>query len=364
LTATADPLIAPYDPSTIRTAVDRCLDTFLSAKAQEAASDHMPPDVVEMLREFLLSGGKRLRPLFCVYGWHAAGGRGVPPPVVQTAAALEVFHAFALIHDDVMDESDIRRGRPSLHRALESKFALHHERPQARWLGTHVAVLLGDLAFAWSGELLHTAGISSARMDRVLPVVSRMRTEMMYGQYLDLVSSRTEVPDPATSLKVVQLKTAKYTIERPLHLGAILAGASDAVLRTLSDYAMPLGTAFQLRDDLLGTFGDPELTGKSDDDDLREGKATVLVALALARADPHASSSLRRILGDRSLTAAQADTARQIIAGCGARQEVESLIRRYHAEAIRVLDRGASLLSPNGSQALHALATTALKRHS
>ncbi|MFE4517018.1 polyprenyl synthetase family protein [Kitasatospora sp. NPDC056783] len=329
------------DLTGIRRTVDACLEDFLRRKLS-AAADHPQPseafDAPEALHRFLFAGGKRLRPLLCVVGWHAATSERIHPGVYQAAAALEMFHAFALVHDDVMDRSDTRRGQPTVHRELADRLGAGLDRGEAEHLGLSTAILVGDLALCWSDELLHTAHLPARRLLAVLPVVDVMRDEVMYGQYLDVVSAGKPTGDLATPLEVIRYKTAKYTVERPLHTGAVLAGADSAVLDACTDFAMPLGEAFQLRDDLLGVFGDPARTGKSRLDDLREGKHTVLLALAFRRAGPGQRETLDTLVGDPGLTEDDAARVREVLTATGARDTVEQMIRTRHEHARRALD--------------------------
>ncbi|GAA3056957.1 polyprenyl synthetase family protein [Kitasatospora albolonga] len=287
------------DLPSLRVAVEETLTAFLAEKARTITEGGRLPDLVRPLQDFLTAGGKRLRPLLAMLGWHAAGAPGGPAAALHLAASLELFHAFCLIHDDVMDHSATRRNRPTVQ-------ALHSSQhppgtPAADRFGEGATILVGDLAMFWSQELLHA-----------------MRTELTLGQYLDLTHGGSTDPSIDTAMTIVRYKTAKYTVERPLQLGAALAGADHALLRSLSDFAIPLGEAFQLRDDLLGVFGDPAVTGKRVIDDLREGKATVLIALTLQRATPTQATRLHLLPGRPDLTDAQAESARRIIAATGA----------------------------------------------
>ncbi|MEW2530526.1 polyprenyl synthetase family protein [Streptomyces sp. NPDC047071] len=345
--------------------IDSVLGDFLEAKTRFAVAHGLPEAVPRALRGFLDAGGKRLRPLLCVIGWHAAGGgEAGAAPVIRTAAALELFHAFALVHDDVMDDSPTRRGRPTVHRA----FAEGHPAPRqhactAEKFGQNAAILLGDLALVWADELIHTAGLTKEQLTRVLPLVDAMRSEVMYGQYLDVSASGRPTTDVAYALRTIRYKTAKYTVERPLHIGAALAGGDDRLLGVLSRFALPLGEAFQLRDDLLGVFGDPCVTGKSHLDDLREGKHTVLVALALRDAAPHHAERLRHLLGRDDLGEAEAALIRSILTVTGARTHVEGMIARRHDQCTRLLAR-PGLLPAEVAAALRHLADTATRRTS
>ncbi|MDH6118843.1 geranylgeranyl diphosphate synthase type I [Kitasatospora sp. GAS204A] len=332
------PETALPDLVSLRDQVGAALTGFLHAK------DRNPPGIevihlTSTLRK-LLSGGKRLRSVLCLYGWHAAGATGDATAVVRAAASLELFQAFALVHDDVMDNSDIRRGTPSAHRALAAAYSADggpRDRAQAYGLGA--AILLGDLALVWSGELLHTAGLDPDRLAQVLPLVHDMRSEVMYGQLLDLQTTGRLSADIDTPLHVIRYKTAKYTIERPLHIGAALAGAGAPVLDACTAFGIPLGEAFQLRDDLLGVFGDPAETGKAIVDDLREGKATVLMALAVQRASAAQLSTLRSLVGRSDLNDEQAAEVREVLESTGARQAVERMITTRYDAALTALDQ-------------------------
>jgi geranylgeranyl diphosphate synthase type I len=230
------------------------------------------------LRELVAAGGKRLRPAFCHWAFVGAGGRADDSTVVDAGAAIELLHTFALVHDDVMDGSDRRRGLPSIHRRF---IDLHHEagwHGEARRFGEGSAILVGDFAFVYADVLMASAP-AVAR-----PVFDELRIELCVGQYLDLAATAAGGRDPGQARRIEWYKSGKYTVERPLHLGAALAGRLHDLRAPLSAVGLPLGEAFQLRDDLLGVFGDPAVTGKPVGDDLREGKLTPLVASAASRA--------------------------------------------------------------------------------
>ncbi|MEU4212972.1 polyprenyl synthetase family protein [Streptomyces sp. NPDC026206] len=360
MTATMDALATPLDLSAVRRAVDDCLERFLDSKARAAAAQRMPTEVTEELSGFLFAGGKRLRPLLCVCGWRTGPDTSHTTAVVQTAASLEMFHAFALIHDDIMDRSATRRGRPTVHRALAAHHRLSRGCVAAGRLGNGAAILVGDLALAWSDELLHTAGMPQDRLTEVLPLIDTMRTEVLYGQYLDLLATGDLTGSADIPLRVIRYKTAKYTCERPLHIGATLAGADSRALESLSAYALPLGEAFQLRDDLLGVFGSPDTTGKSCLDDLREGKHTVLLALALRHADPAQRNTLRALVGNPDLDENTAARIRSIFVDTGARAAVERIIHSRYDQTRQALSRAA--FPPPVSHALREIADAATAR--
>jgi len=237
----------------------------------------------------------------------------------------------------VMDGSDTRRGQPSVHR----RFALIHEKASwsgsANAFGEGAAILLGDLALTWADEMLFLSGLPDVALLHAKPTYDRMRIELMAGQYLDLLEQARGGGSVERALRVARYKAAKYTVEGPLHLGGSLAGAPPNLLASYSAYGLPLGEAFQLRDDLLGVFGDPEVTGKPAGDDLREGKRTVLIALAEERATGAQRSLIRRHLGDPSLTAAGVADLREVLSDTGALAHVERLIATLTETAVEAL---------------------------
>ncbi|MFJ2747192.1 polyprenyl synthetase family protein [Streptomyces sp. NPDC087297] len=365
----ADPVrarAALLDPGRLKDEVEEVLNAFLAGKAALPADGL--PNLVGPLQDFLAAGGKRIRPVLAMVGWHAAGAAGSAATARHVAASLELFHAFALIHDDVMDRSATRRGRPTVHRIQEAEFerlpcagpAFTTAGSAAERFGRAAAVLIGDLALVWSDELLHAGRPTQEQLARVLPLLDTMRTELTQGQYLDLAHTGRPSGDLESALTVIRYKTAKYTVERPLHLGAALSGADPELLEALSAYAIPLGEAFQLRDDLLGVFGDPQATGKPALDDLREGKATVLVALTLQRADRDRADRLRLLLGCGTLTQSQAQEARRIITATGARDTVDHMITQRHQQALSVLD--GTPIPPAVADILRRLADRAVRR--
>ncbi|MFE9026544.1 polyprenyl synthetase family protein [Streptomyces iakyrus] len=344
------------DQVATRDAVDTVLFDFLEHQRKSSGQRQLT-QLVELLEEFMV-GGKRIRPILTVLGWQAAGGENDLTTVLRVAASLEMFHAFALIHDDIMDDSDTRRGRPTIHRILAGRRG--DDRTERFGIGG--AVLLGDLAFAWSDYLLHTAGLTPAQSAAVLPIVTEMRTEVMLGQYLDLRATGDLTDDVDATLTVNRYKTAKYTVERPLHIGAALAGADAPTLAACTAFALPLGEAFQLRDDLLGVYGEVRDTGKSRLDDLRAGKNTTLVALALRAGDAAQRARLRTLVGDTALDESGAEEARAIFAATGARDTVERMIDDRYRRALGALDTAP--FTADAVTALKHLSATATRRNS
>jgi geranylgeranyl diphosphate synthase type I len=339
----------------LREQAGRALAEFVGR--QRAELGEIGPDMGPWLEAIggLLAGGKRLRPAFCYWGWRAAGGEDVPG-IHAAAASLELLHASALVHDDLMDASDTRRGQPSVHRWFAARHTSAGWRGPADSFGAGAAILTGDLLLAWTSQLFHTSGLPPEALRRGQAVLDAMCAEVISGQYLDLLGQSAGDGTVDSALRVVRYKSAKYTIERPLHLGAALAGSSGGPLTAAATaYGIPLGVAFQLRDDVLGVFGDPARTGKPAGDDLRDGKRTVLVALARERATAAQREVLDRGLGDRSLDEAGAADLRSVLTGTGALAECERMIEASVAEAVRALDR-----APMTRQAKLALAELAV----
>lgn len=336
--------------------------------------------LVDFSRQFL-SGGKRFRALFCYWGWRSVSAQDSPDPqngadtpepdlpsAVSTAAALELFHAAALVHDDIIDNSDTRRGAASAHKLFEGMHASERWDGGSVEFGRAAAILLGDLMLGWSDELLDdglgaVADRSAARRARA--EFNRMRTEVTAGQYLDILEERAWRNQPEAelldrALRVIVYKSAKYSIQAPLVIGAALAGASEAQLDALRAFGLPLGIAYQLRDDLLGVFGDAEVTGKPSGDDLREGKRTVLVALARESLEAGPRGLLDEQLGDPALDGDAVAALQHVIRDSGAVDRVERLIDANVAEAVLALDDAP--ISPAVRIRLRALTDTVTAR--
>ena len=361
----------PEDP---RAAVDEVLTEHVVRLRQVLAEAGPDAGALADTVEQMLSGGKRLRASFLYWSWRAHGGDPTGPDartVARVGAALELFQAAALFHDDVMDDSDTRRGMPAAHRVFAARHRTGHLVGDSRRFGESVAVLLGDLALVASEQELSSAlhHHRAQRRARVRAVFDLMRTEVIVGQYLDLVAQvqpwgRDPAADEARARAVIRAKSARYSVEHPLVLGAALADANQDDLAACRAIGLPLGEAFQLRDDLLGVFGDPAVTGKPAGDDLREGKRTVLVARTAARALAAGDERTWRMLGER-LGVRDADDAQiaeltAAIAAVGAPLDVERLIDERAGTAFGLL---AERHWPQpAADRLHALASAAVDR--
>jgi geranylgeranyl diphosphate synthase type I len=347
-------------PDELRERIDVALRAFIAESVPElnTIGDELLP-LTDTASRFVLDGGKRLRPAFCYWGARAVGAPD-DDAIVRAAASLELLQACALVHDDVIDRSATRRGRPSVH---EQFATLHRDRGwsgDAAGFGAATAILLGDLFLVWSDAMIAASGIADAALTRARPIGDAMRVELMAGQFLDVVEQARGGGSVERALRVARFKAAKYTVERPLHLGAAIGGGNDAAFAAFSGYGLPLGEAFQLRDDLLGVFGDPAVTGKPAGDDLREGKRTALIALAVDHASPADRKVLESQLGDPSLDDAAIAVVRDIVTTSGAAAEVEQMIQERLVIAVEALDHGG--IATGAHEALIALAGAATRR--
>jgi len=280
-------------------------------------------DGAARLRQLATEGGKRIRPWFVEWGHLAAGG-SPDGRLARAAAAIELVHAFALVQDDVIDRSRLRRGRPALHVALADAGGEHH--------GNSAALLLSDLAFIWADVLVCESGYEGILLNRALGVFNHLREEVTIGQFQDLVATSFSRYDESSALAVNLRKTAGYTVLRPIHLGMVLAGATESLLEGVDGYAEPAGTAFQLRDDMLGAFGDPVITGKPGGDDLKTAKPTWLLARGLTGGGA-AGRRLRRLVAQSRRSEADVEAMREDLVESGAVAAAEDLILRLRRAA-------------------------------
>ncbi|SDB80140.1 geranylgeranyl diphosphate synthase, type I [Raineyella antarctica] len=360
----SQPLAAPF-----RQDVQDALTGFLTDQRPVLAGVGTELEAMAQLAEVFTGGGKRLRPAFALWGYVAAAGLPVEETyaaLVRAAASLELLHVSALMHDDVMDNSDTRRGVPAAH----LQFADLHDRRDwvgaADQFGRAGAILLGDLLLVWSDEMVQTAGLAPAVLGRARPYLAAMRTEVTCGQYLDVVAQAQPLrPDRLQDnidqvRRVVEFKSARYSVQRPVQFGAAMGDADEQLQAALAAYGSPLGRAFQYRDDLLGVFGDERVIGKPAGGDLREGKHTLLLAYALAGSGEAGQNRLMSLVGSPDLSAEGITEARDIIDTSGARTRVEADIQANLERSLAALDRAP--LSGAGREALVSLAHAAVSR--
>jgi geranylgeranyl diphosphate synthase type I len=361
--AVSDSPASELDPvsADFRGQVSDVIEDFIAAKQSALApiGAELTP-LIDAARQ-AVGGGKRLRPAFVYWGWRAAGGSRDKDAIISAAASVELVHASALVHDDVMDNSATRRGAPSAHAGftrmrLEDPRSVESER-----FGVSAAILLGDLLLAWSDELLTGSGFKPKAVARGRVYFDKLRTEVVAGQYLDVLAQTSHSSSASDAMRVLRYKSAKYTVERPLQFGAALADADRDLLTALSSYGIPLGEAFQLRDDVLGVFGESDVTGKPSGDDLREGKRTLLAARAFSKADAEQREVLAKNFGRADVDAAGIAAMQDVLRDTGALAAVETVIAELTNAA-----RGALKHAPIGDResrdALLALTDRATQR--
>ena len=342
------PTEVPAALTTVAAPVEARLRSILEAeRARWVAVDADLAAPIDVLTRFVLDGGKRLRPAFCHWAFVGAGGAPGDSGVIDAGAAFEMLHAFALIHDDVMDGSSIRRGESTVHVTFDADHQESAWSGEARRFGEGIAILIGDLAEVYADRLISNAPAAA------FEVWNELKIELNIGQFLDVLGAARGGVDLQTARRIVRYKSGKYTIERPLHVGAALAGRLDELEEPLSHYGEPLGEAFQLRDDILGTFGDTARTGKPVGDDLSEVKPTPILAIALERATPTQLRTLERI-GCLDLSLDEILTIQTVFTDTGALAEIESSISHLTAQAIKALE--IIDVTTEARQALEALA--------
>lgn len=343
----------PFSPllADFRVRLDAALDALLAAKRRAADEEGDPArqELAEGVGRLAKVGGKRLRPAFVWFTYRALGGER-PEVALPLALATELLHTYLLIHDDVMDHADLRRGEPSAQVRFRDAHRARGLAGDAADFGVSVAILLGDLAQAWAVEQVFGLAVDGPRRAELLAAFATMCEEVIAGQYSELlVAARRGHPGDVREeelLRVLQMKSGRYTAERPIQLGAILAGAPAASTTALCRYGRSVGEAFQLQDDLLGTFGDPEVTGKPVEADLKEGKVTFLIHHALALAPAADREAIAAALGRPDLDEDGARRVQRLIEASGARREVEAMIDLRLEDARAALDGVA--LSPEG----------------
>ncbi|MDN5895065.1 MAG: polyprenyl synthetase family protein [Nocardioides sp.] len=351
-----------FDPEDFRVGLQNVIDKFLDEQAARLAP--LGGDATRLLAAArqAVSGGKRFRAAFCYWGFRSVSALTSDDEeraLLRACASLELLHASALVHDDYMDASDTRRGKPAPHRAFEADHRAADWTGDPRQYGAAAAILLGDLLLTWADELLRRSGFGWDRIGPAMEVFDICRSEVVAGQFLDVSVQARGRADVETAMTVLRYKSAKYSIERPLHVGASLAGGGEEVLASLTGFGLPLGEAFQLRDDQLGVFGDPAVTGKPAGDDLIEGKRTVLVALALDGLGAERADVLHRSLG-KALSPDDVAELRTLIVDSGAEQQVEAVIDELSRLSLTALETAE--LRDEAKDALRGLSSAATQR--
>ncbi|MGW5777965.1 polyprenyl synthetase family protein [Streptomyces sp. NPDC003863] len=346
-----------WEPTAFKARVDEVLRRCAAEEADELTAVDPALGPVAGQLESAVADGKRLRAAFCYWGWRAVG-QPDSDALVRAAASMELVHAAAVVHDDLIDDSPLRHGRPTAHMALRGAVA-HHPRPAAG--ARSLAMLVGDLLMSLAGQLFVTSGLPAAYLGRARPLWAALARDLVAGESLEILRTGA-APDTTASLKVIRYKTAKYTVEQPLLIGGALAGAGRRLREGYTAYGVPLGEAFQLRDDLLGLFGDPEATGKADADDVRGHRPTALLAETWRLAGDGERARLRELLGRPAPDGDAPEAVRELMRRLKAPERVEAMIAERVDEALRAL--GELNLTAAPAAALTALAHSAAVRRS
>ena len=329
---------------------DKQLLAYLSEKRQQAKE--INPETVVLVDEiirFTENGGKRVRPAFMYSGYIAAGGQA-QEAILFASLSVELLHTFALMHDDIIDNSDLRRGELTTHKAFEAYHKTRKLKGNKKEFGLSSAILAGDLALSFAEEILTTAPFPQERIRRARYFFDQMKIQVIYGEYLDVLGGYKDSLTEDEVLQVLEYKTAKYTVERPLHIGAMLAGSDYQTLETFSRYGIPFGQAFQMQDDIVGTFGTEEEIGKPADSDIKEGKKTLLLTKAYEKADKNQLKVLNRVVGKKGATKEDIAKVKQIMEKTGAydycvKLAKELLVQAKNAiEDVKLKDEGKGYL--------------------
>ncbi|SDN47472.1 polyprenyl synthetase family protein [Allokutzneria albata] len=307
----------------IDAALARSMERFFLVSGRSAAETQ---DLVSALTRVTAAGGKRIRPQLFYWGYRA-GGEPDRPEVIELATAIELFHVFALVHDDLMDRADTRRGVPTAHRQLAS---LHRERGwngDSEHFGFSAGILAGDALCIWADMIISNNPLPGGRTRPFRRAYDEMRLELISGQYLDISSGGSGDCSMAGALRLARLKSGNYSVSMPLRLGALAGGVDEGTIRGFGSFGTALGEAFQIHDDILGVFGSPAEVGKPVGEDIRQGKRTTLIAAALAGARPDVAARLLELLADPGLSEAGVDEAKEIIRSSGALDRVRGMLR-------------------------------------
>lgn len=330
---------APYTALDATVAVSGVLAEYLDVRLREAVQvdQVFAREVARRVASFVQRGGRRFRTAFLWCGWRAVDDARDPGSLLRVGAALELLQGCALMHDDVMDGSPVRRGAPAMHADFARTHRAANMRGASETYATAAAVLAGDLALAWADDLLTDTALGS-RHGRLLHAEwQAMRCEMVAGQYLDVHAQATGSSAADEAVRIATLKSALYTVARPLAMGASLAGADGPTLKALRSAGHCAGLAFQLRDDLLGAFGDPAVTGKPADEDLRGRKLTYLLAVAVRLASASDDADAVGALRPDDVPRSDAEVARMraAVERTGARAVVEAEIADLCSVSLR-----------------------------
>jgi geranylgeranyl diphosphate synthase type I len=325
-------LLAPY-----QTQINGHLASLFDEKIAEASriSNHTG-EIVVAAKEYTLRGGKRLRPIFCIHGYQCLSDTNIDA-IIEASISLELMQSYLLIHDDIMDEDEIRRGKTTFHIICKALCEREFGTTKSLKFGESIAIVAGDLLEAYGEEILANSPFNSEYVRKALAKYAKIVENVGYGQILDITAERKGGFNEDEILTIHKLKTASYTIEGPLHIGALLAGANEADLQILSDYGIPLGLAFQIQDDILGLFGSEEKTGKPVGSDVQEGKKTLLILHALDSCMDDEKALILNALGNEQITAEDVDRVREIVRRTGSLEYSKRLVAEMSDKAVQAI---------------------------
>lgn len=312
---------------------------FDSAIAEAKKEDELVTEALVAVKELALAGGKRLRPAFMYHGYLASGGDD-EERILKTAVAVELLHLFLLVHDDIIDRDDMRHGIPTLHRKYADIGRKYFPLEDTDHFGMSIAIIMGDMLMAFGNDIIFRSGFPQDRILRALSKLQRVVSYTVIGQGRDIYMEYRKEASEAEILRMYRNKTAQYTVDGPIQLGAMLAGAPEDLSGKWSEYAIPVGVAFQIRDDILGIFGTEAKLGKPVGSDIEEGKLTLLVSRALGKGAGSEKKELRRILSlGTALTPLDVDRFRGIIRDTGALSYAETMMRGLIGDGRAAIDR-------------------------
>jgi len=312
--------------------VEKELDLFFKDKLEKADKiDPSSKQMIELLKEFTLRGGKRLRAALVYYGYRCFSNKNLKE-IIKASVTMELIQSYLLIHDDIIDNDDLRRNGPTLHISYKNIAKRKYKKIDSNHFGLSMAILAGDICAAFANEIMAKLKIKEKNKIQALNVLNHSLHHVIYGQVLDVLSELRIITNKDIE-KIHRLKTATYTIESPLHIGALLAGAKQKHLKTLSNYAIPLGKAFQIKDDILGMFGEKEKVGKPVGSDIKEGKKNLLILKALESATPAQRQAIEEALGNQDLTKNQLNQVRAIVIKTGSLSYSQNLAKNLVKKA-------------------------------
>jgi len=315
---------------TLQEEFNKRLEKFLDGKIAEFKSmSSLMEKIMREIRNFVMGDGKRIRPIFVLYGYLAAGGRE-RNKIMETAIFAELIHDYFLVHDDIIDQDNLRHGQPSFHKRYET---FYQKQPNAKHLGTSGAILAGDLLTVLGYDILSKTKFNPVLINEAMLELNRIVADVIGGQVLDVYLGLDHFLGDKEILEIQRYKTSRYTVDGPMQIGAILAGADSEILEQVSQYAIPLGIAFQIQDDILGMFGDTKRTGKPSGADLREGKQTLLILKAREKASVPQKKIIGKSFGNHRLTDSQLAKVRKIIIDTGSLKYSQDLARKFVNQA-------------------------------